>query len=606
MSLLISIQKVEKTMGDRRLFHNLSFGINDKEKIALLGPNGAGKSTLLKILAGIEPADEGEVSPRRNLKLAYVPQEDSFPEQLSAIECILKELQQFGLDEDTCQVQASVYLSMAGFENHNISISKLSGGWKKRLSLAIAFAKDPDLLLLDEPTNHLDWDGIEWLEGQMQTFNNSVLIISHDRKFLNNQCQSFMEINALYEDGYFHLKGDYENFLEKRKEYQEQQIKKQESLGNKARREVEWLRAGVKARTTKSQSRIKEAHQLLEDLGDIKQRNFSGNRKSQIQIEEGGKRSKKLIETKNLEVFYGENILLKDFNLTMGPKQCIGVLGDNASGKTSLLKVLAQEVDNFRGTLFHAENLKIVYFDQKRASLNQDINLMEYLGDGSDHVTLNGRSLHVASYASRFLFDSQKMNLPIKRLSGGEQARLLIAKILLQPADALILDEPTNDLDITTIELLEESLKQFQGLTLLVSHDRYFLNECCDKYIALDGKGNWQIYPNLDQWLRDRNPIQVTKKKTTDQVEQKKVTEKIKLSYNEKRFLENIEETLLIEEGQLEDCKKAVADHQDYSDHAKTQSLVSSLDEQQRKVDNLYQQWQILEEKQKQIENQKK
>ena len=607
MSLLISVQKVEKSMGDRVLFEGLSFGIHEKEKIALLGPNGAGKSTLLKILAGLEPSDQGEVSPKKNLLMAYVPQEDRFQEEVTALQASVDHLREFGLDESTAQIQSAIHLSMAGFDDHQVPVKKLSGGWKKRLALAIAFAKEAELLLLDEPTNHLDWEGIEWLEGQLKTFKNSALIISHDREFLNNQCQEFMEVSRLYENGFFQQQGSYENFIEKRQQYQEQQLKKQESLSNKAKREVEWLRAGVKARTTKSQSRIKEAHQLLDDLGEVKQRNLTGTRKTQIQIEKGGKKSKKLIETKNLSIHYGSKTILKDLNMTLGPNQCLGVLGDNASGKTSLLKVLAQSADNFQGELFHAEGLKIVYFDQKRASLQQDSNLMEYLGDGSDHVTFNDKSVHVASYASRFLFDSQKMNLPIRKLSGGEQARLLIAKILLQPADALILDEPTNDLDIATIEILEESIKQFPGLCLLVSHDRYFLKNCCSKYIALDGEGGWEIYPELNQWLRERTSAEEattpTSKTTPPPSFQKK--EKIKLSYKEKRFLETVEDDILTAEENLEVAKKAMTEQEDFSDHEKTQALVAELNKKQQVVDDLYKTWDEIEEKQNQIKEQK-
>lgn len=595
MSILVSVHKIVKSMGDRTLFSGLSFGVQEKQRLALLGSNGAGKSTLLKILAGLEDCDAGEVSSKKMLKMAYVAQEDVFDKNTTAIQAASKALVEFGLDNNSAAVQASIYLSMAGFQNLESSISSLSGGWLKRLSLAIAFAKEPDLLLLDEPTNHLDWDGIFWIENQLKTFDKALLLVSHDREFLKNVCNEFMELSRVYQDGYLQLKGSYENFLEKRQQYIDNQKLQQESMANKALRETEWLRAGVKARTTKSQSRIKEAHQLIEDLSEISSRNRSADNKVALSIEQGGKKSKKLIEINNLNIAYGDNQILNNLNIILGPKTRLGLLGANSSGKTSLLKVIARVANNYSGEIKFADDLKILYFDQKRQDLKQDSNIMEYLGDGADHVQVEGRSLHVASYASRFLFDSHRLNLPIERLSGGEQARLLIAKLLLQPADVLLLDEPTNDLDVQTIEILEQSLLQFPGLVIVVSHDRYFLKNTCQKFLALDGLGSWEVYPDLNQWLRSSkkdNPEPIEKIKKPKQKPQR-----VKLSYMDKRKLENIEKEIAIAESDLEKAQLALESHTDFSDHKKTQDLTAKIQEKQKVVDELYQFWQEMEEK---------
>lgn len=596
MSLLLSTHQLEKSMGDRQLFSGLSFGVQEKQKIALLGSNGAGKSTLLKILAGQEDFDGGEVSPRKNLKMAYVAQEEQFDENQTAQKVAENALIAFGFDSEQAAIQASIYLSMAGFEKAETLCKELSGGWKKRLNIAIALAKDPDLLLLDEPTNHLDWEGILWLEDQLKVFEKAFLIVSHDREFLKNQCQEFMEINPLYADGFLHLKCSYEKFLEKKQEYLENQLSLQESLSNKARRETEWLRAGVKARTTKSQSRIKEAHQLLENLGQLKARTRSAQARVNIQIEAAGKSSKKLIECKDLNIHYDDKMILENFNITWGPNKCIGLLGENASGKTSLLKVLAQQATNYKGHLFHADELRIVYFDQKRTQLDPTSNILEYLGDGADHVTFKDRSLHVAAYAAQFLFDSHRVHLPISRLSGGEQARLLIAKLLLQPADVLLLDEPTNDLDIQTIEMLEESLLQFPGLSILVSHDRYFLKNLCQDFLSLDGKGNWQNYPDMEQWLKFRK----NSTEPTHNIEpepKKKTKPKVKISYNDKKKFENIETEIATAEAELATAQQAVESNTDFSDHVKTQNLIDTMNEKQKKLDDLFVFWEEMEEK---------
>ena len=602
MSLLVSVNKLKKVMGSKLLFDGLSFGVNEREHLGLLGPNGAGKSTLLKILAGLESPDEGEVSPRKNLKLAFVMQEENFEEKLSLQETAVERLLQVGFDNTEAQVQASIYLTMVGFEDLEQTVEVLSGGWRKRLSLAIAFAQEPDLLVLDEPTNHMDWDGILWLENHLKSYKKSFILVSHDRDLLDNLCNKTMEINRLYRDGFLAFDCGYKKFLERKSEYIHSQIKLQDSMSNKARREVEWLRAGVKARTTKSQSRMKEAHQLLDDLAEVKSRNQAARSKVRVEIDAAGKRAKKLIELKKLSVAYGDNCLIQDLDLLMGPKTCIGILGANGSGKSSLLRVLSGAADNYSGELFKAEGLEVIYFDQKREDLPQDIDLVEFLGDGSDYTLFKGQSIHVASYASRFLFSSEKMKLKISQLSGGEQARLLIAKLLLQPADVLILDEPTNDLDIDSIEILEESLSQFKGLVVLVSHDRYFLSQLCHKYLALEGEGLWQMYSDLDQWLKKPKYGSVSSKVVdTKKVEKKKQPNRVKLSYKEKRLAETIEEDISIAEKELSEAQVRLEDPSIFSNHEKMNEVVRTVSEKQAELDELYQAWEALEEKLSQI-----
>lgn len=605
MSLLISAHQISKTLGEKKLFDQLSFGLHEKQRLALLGPNGAGKSTLLKILAGLETVDQGDVSPKKNLKLAYVTQEDIYNPEDSILKAALAKVKNDFHDSNEAQVQVSIQLSMAGFDDFERPVRELSGGWRKRLSLAIAFSKEPELLLLDEPTNHMDWDGILWLENQLKIFKETLMIVSHDREFLKNQCHEFMELNRFYKNGYFSVRCAYEDFLTQREEYVQGLKSLQESMSNKARREVEWLRAGVKARTTKGQARMKEAHQLLDDLNEVNQRNQAARAKVNIDIDSAGKRSKKFVELTDLSISYGDKKILNSLTLTMGPKTCIGLLGNNASGKTSLLKVISKDAKNYSGQIFWADDLKIVYFDQKREGLDKSLSIVEFLGDGSDHVPFKGRSLHVASYASSFLFDSQKMNMPIERLSGGEQARLLIAKLLLQPADVLILDEPTNDLDIATIEILEESLNSFPGLVLVVSHDRYFLKEMADKFLALDGTGGWTMFADMDQWLKSKNNESNPKQTVEKSIEKTKSkgSQKVKLSYKEKRQLETIEEDIASAENELQQAQEDFNNNQNFSDHELIKTLTDNISKKQSRVDELYSTWSELEEKVKSMDS---
>lgn len=599
MDLLLSVKSISKTMGSKQLFDSLSFGIFEGEKIGLIGPNGAGKSTLLKLLARQEIPDEGEVNHRKNLTVSFVNQDPKFGENQTALEILKKQVvESLAIDAIEAEVQASIYLGSAGFEDFDQKASRLSGGWKKRLAIARALIVEPDLLILDEPTNHMDWDGILWLEEQLRKFKKALLIVSHDRAFLNKSTNRTIEINRLYRDGYLSFNVEYQKFLEKKEEYVQAQLALQQSLSNKARREVEWLRAGVKARTTKSRARIEKAHDLLETLEDVKSRNLASKERTKIEIDSSGRKTKKLLEVRDLKIFYDDLTLVDHLEFTFSPRSCIGVLGKNGSGKTSLLKVLSQKSENYSGDLFWAEDLKVVYFDQKREDLPGGQTLMEFLGDGSDYVLFKDKSLHVAAYANRFLFSSDKMNLKISQLSGGEQARVLIAKLLLQPADVLILDEPTNDLDIETIEILEETISSFEGLVLLVSHDREFLKNLCQRYLALDGQGGWSFYTDLNHWLRD---LSGGKKLESGQEESSKAKgapkQKVKLSYKDKKALETIEEDILKAEDKLSQAQERLSSPEIASNHEKLQAASEDVGRYQDQVDQLYLLWEELEEK---------
>lgn len=600
MSLLLSLNQISITKGSNRLFDGLSFGIDESDRIGIIGPNGAGKSTLLKILCGKDVPDEGEVSFRRNLRVAMVAQEDISGENLSALEFVKKRLMtEAKLADFDAEIQAAIYLGMVDLEDPSVPLGKLSGGWRKRVAIASAIAQDPDLLILDEPTNHLDWDGILWLESYLKTYEKAFMIVSHDRSFLDNLSNRIIEINGLYKDGFLSFHSNYTEFLTKRQEYADAQMTLQAKLSNKAKREVEWLRAGVKARTTKSSARMKEAYQLLDTLDDVKGRNAVGDRRSRIEIDSSERKSKKLIELKNFNLSFGDLNLIKNLNFVMRPKNCLGLLGHNGSGKTSFLRAIMGEIKVPEETIQKADGLQIIYFDQKRASVPKDINLMQFLGEGSDYVTFKDQALHVASYASRFLFTSEKMQLKISQLSGGEQARLAIAKLLLQPADVLIFDEPTNDLDIATIEILEDTINAFDGLVLMVSHDRYFLNAICNSYIAFDGKGGWTNYADLDQWLKHKPPEPIAESKPEVAVSAKPKSGNPKLSFKDKRRLEGIEEEIKQAELALETTKEAMLDPGVVADYKRFNQLATDLETYQSKVSELYQLWEDLEAKDK-------
>lgn len=598
MTPIFSLFEIKKSFGSKVLFESLSLGVHQGDQIAILGGNGAGKSTLLKIIAGREPPDSGQVHTKKNLKISYVPQSQVFPEHLTATAWILEQLKiadPKNLSEH--EIQASIGLSMAGFEDPDIVISHLSGGWRKRLSLALAIAYEPELLLLDEPTNHLDWDGILWFEDWVRSYQGTFVLISHDRQLLKNLCHRFVEINPAFPQGALSFECSYEDFQSQKEAFLDAQMNQEARLSNKAKRELEWLRAGVKARTTKSVSRAKKAHAMLDDLQTLKSKNRSAKEASRIQVDATQRLAKKLIELKDVDVGYDSTVLIRQLNMTLGPKTCLGILGQNGSGKTSLLKLFLETLRPLSGVINKAEQLKTVYFEQNRAELPLEKNLMQYLADGGDYVLFQNNSIHVASYAARFLFRSEKMGLPIAQLSGGEQARLLLAKILLQPADILIFDEPTNDLDIETIEVLETMLREFPGLSILVSHDREFMTELCDVFLGLNGNGEWAFYASLDQWLNRPKTVIVAEPRGATPEQPSTKGPKTQLSYKEKRFLDSVESDIAKIEEDLNQNTELLAKPEVIANHVRFAEVAKVVEGLQKKLDDLYSQWATLESK---------
>ena len=598
MTPVLSLQNISKSFGSRTLFEDLSFGVFPGEKIGLLGSNGAGKSTLLKILAGTIKPDGGQVHLRKNLSLCHIPQTEEFDPNQTALDFVERKLLHSGMDPEEAPIQATIGLGVAGFEDMEVRSSSLSGGWKKRLQLAVAVAMEPELLILDEPTNHLDWEGLIWIESWLKSFKGCLLLVSHDRQFLQNLCRRTIEIHAAYENGVLSFDLGYEEFLDKKADYLEAQMQLESRLSNKARRELEWLRAGVKARTTKSRSRMKEAYNLLDKVSDVKDRNRATKARSNLTIDATQRLSKKLIDLNEVDIGYAEKPLIKNLTTTFGPKTCLGILGQNASGKTTLIRTLLQQMPPLSGKLEFAEDLQIVYFEQTRSDLPMDKNLMQFLGDGGDFVLFQNRSIHVAGYASRFLFPSEKMQLPISQLSGGEQARLLIAKNLLQPADILILDEPTNDLDIETIEVLEAALMDFEGLIILVSHDRYFLNRLGNRFLGILPEQKWDFFASVEQWLDARkNTSGGPEKAVTSPAVAQSKTKKVKLSYKEKQQLKTIESDIATAESDLEQAQARLQDPDLMSDHEALNAHTEEIEKLQQKVDDLYALWDELEAK---------
>jgi ATP-binding cassette subfamily F protein uup len=507
MTVLLSCSALTKSYSDRPLFQNITLGISDDERLGLIGPNGAGKSTLLRLLTGLEKPDFGTVSARKGLHLGFVAQAEEFDDGQTVTEVLTAALAGRGLDSTEKALQVDVMLARVGFAEgaEQTQAGALSGGWKKRLAIAQALIREPDVLLLDEPTNHLDLPGVLWLEELLRQASFAYVVISHDRYFLENVTQRTVELNPAYADGFLSIHGAYSQFLIHREEYLAAQAHQEVALKSKVTREIAWLQRGPQARTTKQQARIQEAGRLIGELGEVRQRNAEG-KAAGIAFSASGRQTRDLLVTKNLAAVQDGRTLFSGLDLTLKPRMRLGLVGPNGSGKTTLLRILTENRPADAGTLQRAPGLRVVVFDQNRTLLDTSVTLREALSPNGETVVYQGNPVHVSGWAKRFLFAPEQLNRPLSRFSGGEQARVLIAQLMLQPADLLILDEPTNDLDIPTLEVLEDSLSEFPGALVLVTHDRFLLDEVSTEVLALDGQGGANFYADYSQWEARQRP----------------------------------------------------------------------------------------------------
>jgi len=590
--MLISSHSLSKSFGSQQLFNEISLVFSCDEKTGLIGPNGSGKSTLLKILAGLEVQDSGKISIKKGAKVVYLPQEDTFGEN-QTIDALLHEAIADDPDEISRTNRVATIISRMELDSCGKTIESLSGGWRKRIAIAQAFIQNPDILLLDEPTNHLDIQGILWLEKVLNNPPFAFVLISHDRTFLENTANRTIELNRCYPEGYFGVNGPYSNFLEKRQLFLANQEQQQASLSNKVRRETEWLRRGPKARTTKARYRIDKAYDLQNELQEIKQRT-SADRKVRIDFEATGRKTKKLLSVKNISKELGGNTLFEELSFDLSPGTRLGLMGSNGSGKTTLMHIISEKNNPDSGTIARVDGLRIVLFDQKREQLDQEETLRQSLSSAGDTVIYQDRPVHIVSWAKRFLFHPDQLDQPVNRLSGGEQARILIARLMLQPADILLLDEPGNDLDIPSLAVLEEGLLSFSGSVVLVSHDRFFLDRVTNKILGFNGQGKTAMYADYNQWLTDQKKQNAPKKKATVKQQAPK-TNKPKLTYKERLELESIEETILAAEMEVEKCQEQIENPEVISNAEELAKWCKLLEPAQKKVEQLYSRWEELE-----------
>lgn len=599
MSILISAQNLEKSFGGKQLFHGVSLGIEDGQRIGLVGPNGAGKSTLLKILAGLADADKGSVVRKKGLKIGVLDQSPEFKKGETIIEALSSKA------DDPIEAIAKAYEWWGKLEldqfGDDFLVEKLSGGWRKRVALGRELVTEPDLLLLDEPTNHLDIKSLIWLEDFLFTSTFSFLMITHDRLFLQRTVNHIFDLDRRNPQMLLSVAGGYLKYLEAKELVIHAQARAQQTLSNTLRRETEWLRRGAQARQTKQQARIKSAENLKNTVENLVDKNRV--RKVKLDFGETDKAPLKLIETINVSKEYSGKTLFKNLNLLVRRSSRMGLIGDNGAGKSTLIRLLLGHEKPTSGEIKIGHDIKVSYFEQGRESLDFKLSVMKNVCPDGDYVLFQGQSVHARSYLEKFMFTGNHVDLPAGKLSGGEQARLRLAQLMLKDAQLLILDEPTNDLDVDTLLVLENAIDSFPGAVLLVSHDRFFIDSVCDELWALPSTKakdrhliRFADYFQWEEWFRSHNDDEEESAPVT--VSENKKNQRVKLSFKDKHDFENMEKDIAKLDAEKSLIESQLANIGNSQDFKEIKKLSDQLDAIQSQLEKKYERWSELEKMQ--------
>jgi ATP-binding cassette subfamily F protein uup len=606
VSILVSAHRLEKNFASRTLFSGLTFAVNDGDRIGFIGPNGAGKSTLMKIIAGTMERDGGDLSFNRGARVALLDQAPAFKpgitihdELIAALEDPYDFEQLATVDEMLSKLQLN-----KGDITPETLIEDLSGGWKKRVALGRALVTKPDLLLLDEPTNHLDVHGIEWLENFIADAKFATITITHDRLFLQRVANRIFDLDPRYKDGLLVVNGEYLTYLETRDELMRSQERREIVLKNTLRRETEWLRRGAKARTTKQQARITRAGDLGEEVEDLSARNVK--RRVQIDFQESERNPQRLVEAKKLTKSFTSpdgvrKVLFENLDLILTPKTRLGLLGPNGCGKSTLIRCLLGKEQPDSGEVRQSEKIEVGYFEQHRETLDPEKTLLKNIVDEGDYVMFRGQHIFARSYLDRFLFRTEQHDMPVKKLSGGEQARLRVAQMMLTPSNILVLDEPTNDLDMATMAVLEEVLADFKGAVILVSHDRYFLDQVSNRILAFDkidgdpALVEFSSFEQWEEWRAENLRIEALKAAQEKAAAKAKGGSKKKLTYKDKLEFDGMEAKIHGIEAELSKIQTETTDPKNAANASRLAELYSEISKLQAELERLYARWAELE-----------
>ena len=537
---ILNIEHVSKIFGEKRIFDDVSYGIHEGDKIGIIGINGTGKTTLLKIIAGIEEPDEGQIIKQNGLRITYLPQNPDFPAEATVLSYV----------SDGKDYEAQNILNKLGIEDHDAKIDTLSGGQKKRVALARTLLHPADVLILDEPTNHIDNEMALWLEDYLNKFKGVIIMVTHDRYFLDRVTNKILEISHGKLYGYT---ANYSQFLELKAQREEMELASERKRQSILRMEIEWAKRGCRARTTKQKARLERLEALKAGKAPVQDAN--------VEIESIGTRmGKKTIELKNVSKSYAGKTFIDDFNYIVLKNQRLGIIGPNGCGKSTLMKIITGLIEPDSGEVEIGDTIQIGYFAQEAEEMNTSQRAIDYIKDVADYVPTKDGKITASQLLERFLFDGNLQYTPINLLSGGEKRRLYLCKVLMSSPNVLILDEPTNDLDIPTLTILEDYLDSFSGIIITVSHDRYFLDNLVDRIFAFEEGGVLKQYEGgytdyLEAKLRDEvveEPKKVEKKANNKDWKQNQPS-KLKFSYKEQKEYDTIDEDIANLEAKLEE-----------------------------------------------------
>jgi ABC transport system ATP-binding/permease protein len=622
---MLTVENVTKTYGEKQLFKEISFTIGEKERVGLIGINGTGKSSLLKIVAGLDFPDEGNIISGKDYAISFLDQQPEFEIDRTVLEQVFdgeapilrlmreyekvliqlhvspndskaqEELFQLQKQMDTlnawdASTNAKSILTKLGLEDFGKKIGELSGGQKKRVAIAQVLIAEPDLLILDEPTNHLDFDTIKWLEDYLSRYNGSILLVTHDRYFLDRVANRMFELDG---GNLYSYKGNYAAFLEAKAIREENEAATFEKRKNLFRRELEWIRRGAQARSTKQKARIQRFDELDEKLSDGK----SSADRLDISLN-GSRLGKQVFELKDASKQYTDKPILHHFDLLIKPGDRIGIIGKNGTGKSTLLNILAKRIPLDSGEFNMGQTVEIAYYTQESEDMDENKRMIEYIKETAEIVeTSDGKTISAAQMLERFLFPSFSHGTPIRKLSGGEKRRLYLLKLLMTAPNVLLLDEPTNDLDTQTLTVLEDYLEEFPGVVITVSHDRYFLDKVAEQLLILKGDARIDsFYGNYTEYL-EKDPSFETKKSqsvTNQPARSPNKEKKIKMSFKEKKELEEIDDTIAETETRLEENATELG--KVGSDFTKAQDLMKQEAELTEKLEQLIERWSYLAE----------
>jgi len=591
MAGLISLADIEVHYGSKKILDGLSFSVSEGDKLGIVGPNGAGKSSLLKVIAGLREADEGTVQQKKNLKCFYVEQETKLPkgfkDSLPVPELLLQALEDSDVEKHDAEARVAQLLGRLGVEEREQSFSELSGGQQKLAQIALGLSLSPEILLLDEPTNHLDISRILVLEEFLRDLVPTWVMVSHDRALIQATVSAVAEVNGIFEQGIFVSKGNWSDYIRRREQMLESERNRHASLKSKGKDEKAWLLQGAKARSTKSKHRTEKAQELLEECDSVARRLRESEIELEFQFSE--RKSKDLLELYKVSFGYDKTILLKDFSMKLRMGQKLGILGPNGSGKSTLINLILGELKPQSGTVKRIPNLEIGLFSQFQAKLDHGkITLAEFLAEGSDSVVYKGKPVHVASWARRFGFQFEDLSQEFRSLSGGEMARARLALLMLRELDILVLDEPTNDLDIQSIQSLETALVDFPGAVLLVSHDRFFIEKVCNSYVGFVGSNFLESFSGLGQWQAAALTGDSGKKTSLENgKETKKSATETKLSWKEQQEVARLERKIDSQETEISKLESLLSGLQG----EKLQKACEEIAERKLKLEALYKEW---------------